>query len=197
MKRCATRGNLILLVFCLMSAIAGCSKPKTDRSTTNPQQTNTQVTAKVIDACSLLSSQEIEAIQGAPLKETKPSVNSAGGVNVSQCYFLLPVAADSIVLAVTQKADGSNSRDPKQSWEGIFHDDKEKKSARDEESKSPPPEKIDGLGDEAFWAPRRFGGTLYVLKGNIYISLSVGGSGDQATKLQKSRALAEIVLKRL
>jgi hypothetical protein len=171
--------------------VAGCSKPDRDRlETTNA--------AKVIDACSLLTSQEIEAIQGAPLKETKPSANSQGGLTVSQCYFLLPIAADSIVLTVTQKADGSNSRDPKDSWEEIFHGDKEAESAREEkEAKSPPPEKIAGLGDEAFWAPRRFGGTIYARKNSVYISISVGGSGEQATKLQKSKSLAEIILKRL
>jgi len=196
MKRCAARTSLILLSLCLISALAGCPKPKPESMA--PQQPNTRETAKVIDACSLLTSQEIEAIQGAPLKDTKPSVNSQGGTAVSQCYFLLPVAADSIVLTVTQRAGGSNSPDPKQSWEDIFHADKEKESEREEgENKSPPPERIGGLGDEAFWAPRRFGGTLYVLKGNTYISLSVGGSGDQATKLQKSRALAEIALKHL
>ena len=185
------RSCLTLLLFCLLSVIAGCSKSKTDPS----QTTNTP---KIIDACSLLTSQEIEAIQGAPLKDTKPSANSQGGLTVSQCYFLLPVAADSIVLTVTQNPGGSSSGDPKQSWERIFQDDKETESAREkEESKSPPPEKIRDLGDEAFWAPRRFGGTIYVLKGNMYISISVGGSGEQATKLQKSKALAEIVLKRL
>jgi hypothetical protein len=185
------RHSLTFLVSCVLSVIAGCSKPETDRSKT----TNAP---KVIDACSLLTSQEIEGVQGAPLKDNKPSANSQGGLTVSQCYFLLPIAADSIVLTVTQKADGSNSRDPKHSWEEIFHRDKEAENAREEkESKSPPPEKITGLGDEAFWAPRRFGGTIYVLKGNVYITISVGGQEEQATKLQKSKALAEIVLKRL
>jgi hypothetical protein len=36
-----------------------------------------------------------------------------------------------------------------------------------------------------------------VLKGNSYIRISVGGPGDQATKIKKSKDLAEMVLKRL
>lgn len=196
------RGFFTLLASCLVFAFAGCSKPETDRSSTGPPPTNTpgpgQGSTNVVDACSLLSGKEIETIMGAPLKDTKSSANSQGGLNVSQCYFLLPIAADSIVLTVTQKADGPNSLDPKQSWEEMFGGDKDKPGAREEEeSKAPPPEKIDALGDEAFWAPRRFGGTIYALKGNRSISISVGGAGDQAAKLQKSRALAEIVLKRL
>jgi len=189
-----------LLVCYLVFGLSGCSRSELDRSPTDARLTSTPGSGatKVIDACSLLTSQEIEAIQGAPLKDTKPSANPQGGLTVSQCYFLLPIAADSIVLTVTQNSDGSNSGDPKLSWERIFQDDKETESAGEkEENKSPPPEKIAGLGDEAFWAARRFGGTIYVLKGNVYITISVGGSGTQSTKLQKSKALAEIVLKRL
>lgn len=150
-----------------------------------------------MDACSLLTGQEIEAIQGAAPKETKPSAKSQRGLTVSQCYFLLPTAADSIVLTLTQRADSPDARDPRQSWEEIFHGDNENAKAREEEKESVKPQNISGLGDEAFWAPQRFGGALYVLKGNSYLSISVGGAGDQASKLQKSKSLAEMVLKRL
>lgn len=152
----------------------------------------------MIDACSLLTSKEIEAILGAPLKDTKPSANSQGGLTVSQCYFLLPTADESIVLTVTQRANGANARDPKQLWKETFHREKEKSEPdRKGESKFPSPEEIAGVGDEAFWAPLGTGGSLYALKGNIQIRVSVGGPGDQAAKVQKSKALAEVVLKRL
>ncbi len=39
--------------------------------------------------------------------------------------------------------------------------------------------------------------TLYVLKGDCFVRISVGGAGDQAVKLEKSRKLAEFALKRL
>jgi hypothetical protein len=194
-------GCLTLLAFCLIFAVAGCSKSGTLQSPASPQLANTPGTSpgatNLIDACSLLTSKEIEAIQGTALKDTKPSANSQGGLTVSQCYFLLPSAADSIVLTVTQRTEGSDARDPKQSWDEIFHGDKENASAREEGKESVGPQKIISLGDEAFWAPQRFGGAMYALKGNIYISVSVGGPGDQATKIQKSKALAEIVLQRL
>jgi hypothetical protein len=193
------RARLTLL--CLILAMAGCSKPEPVQAPIRSQLTApaaSQGPANLIDACSLLTSKEIEAIQGAPLQNTKPSTNSHGGLTISQCYFLLPTAAESIVVTVTQRASGSNGRDPKQSWDEIFHGDKEKTNAREEEEREPTaPQEITGLGDEAFWVPRRFGGKLYVLKGNIYISIGVGSPGDQAIKIQKSKALAEIVLKQL
>jgi hypothetical protein len=38
---------------------------------------------------------------------------------------------------------------------------------------------------------------LYVLNANTYIRISVGGAGDQAQKTEKSKTLAQSVLKRL
>ena len=71
------------------------------------------------------------------------------------------------------------------------------RGAMQKEKEPAAPEKIADLGDEAFWMPRRYGGRLYVLRGNIYISVNVGSPSDQAMKIQRSKALAELVLKRL
>ena len=71
------------------------------------------------------------------------------------------------------------------------------KGSEEEEGRSRMAEKIAGLGDVAFWIVDLVGGALYVLKGNRYIRISVGGPGDQAIKMKKSKMLAEIVLKRL
>ena len=149
-----------------------------------------------IDACVLLTSKEIESVQGEPLKETKSSGNSGGQFAVSQCYFALPTSANSISLTVMQKADGSDARDPKQFWKETFHGDKDKGREEGEEKKAAP-EKIEKVGDEAFWIGNRVGGELYALKGNTFIRISVGGAGDKAAKIDKSKKLAEKVLKRL
>ena len=148
------RACLTLLSLCLLFSITGCSKSDTAQaSAASPPPTTPgpgQKSTDGLDVCSLLTSSEIEAIQGGPLKDTKASANPQGGLNISQCYFLLPTAADSIVITVTRKADGSNSHDPKESWEEIFHGEKDKEEAsKEEEGKAEPPEKIDGLGDEA------------------------------------------------
>ena len=173
-------------------AVAGCS----ERKTVNLQETNTGTGG--IDACALLTSKEMEAIQGAPIKETKSSEQTQGGIVISQCYFTLPTSADSIALTVIRRADGTQARGPRQLWEETFHRVEEKKIGRDGKVKEPPhPEKIDGLGDEAFWSGLQFGGTLHVLKGDYNIRISVGGPGDTATQVQRLKSLAEIILKRL
>ena len=179
------------------------ANPAAPGAATQPGQLTTVATSRgKIDACALLTSKEIESVQGEPTKETKPSGKSGGGFSLSQCYFTLPTSSNSISLMVMQKADGSDARDPKQYWEELFHraSDKEKEHEGEKErerEKAAAPEKIPGVGDEAFWIGNRVGGELYVLKGNSYIRISVGGAGDQATKMKKSKELAQMVLKRL
>jgi hypothetical protein len=201
------RKHFILLGSCLIVGLAGCSKSETQKANTAAPSPANQPESNVakIDACTLLTSKEIESVQGDPLKETKPSRMSGRGVALSQCFFTLPTFANSISLTVTQRGDGSGARDPKQFWDETFHREKDsekarnndKEKGREEEGKAAAPEKIEGIGDEAFWLANRVGGALYVLKGNTSIRVSVGGSDDQATKIKKSKALAEMVLKRL
>src|SRR6202035_5607105 len=73
-----------------------------------------------IDICGLITSKEIESIQGEPLKESKPTGRAVGGFAISQCYLMLPTPANSINLTVTQKGDGPDARDPKQYWNDRF-----------------------------------------------------------------------------
>lgn len=193
----------------LAVAVGGCSKsqrPETSAATPQPNATSNQpgpsapATQEEASAgsyaCTLLTKEEIEAVQGEPFKSTKASAKSGAGLTISQCYFELPTTVNSVVINVTQKAAGPDARDPRQSWQEMFHREKtsEKKKEEGEEKE---PQKIEALGDEAFWMGSRVGGSLYVLKGNSYIRISVGGAGDQAQKTEKSKALAQSALTRL
>jgi hypothetical protein len=182
----ARRGATILV---LLLGLAAASCSKTD-DTSNSQQSKAPADPY---ACTLLTKEEIRAVQGEAFKNTTPSRKVAAGLNVSQCYFELPTAANSVVLTVTRKAEGG--REPSQSWKDIFHS--ERRSEKKEEGEMKEPQKIDGVGEEAFWTGTHVGGALFVLKGNCYIRISVGGAGDTAQKIEKSKALAESVLKRL
>jgi hypothetical protein len=79
----------------------------------------------------------------------------------------------------------------------MFHPDKarEKKEEGEEEGKGPL--EVEGLGDEAFWVGNNTIGVLHVLKGDGYITLSVGGPEDQAVKIEKTKTLARAILPRL
>jgi hypothetical protein len=157
-----------------------------------------------IDVCRLLTKEEIEAIQGSPIKETKSSVPSDAGFHVSQCFYTAAEFSRSVSLTVTLRGlNQPTGRTVREFWQETFgrfdNQKKESNPARSEEEKreSVPPKKIPGIGDEAFWVKNRFGGILYVLKGDAFISISLGGSDDEETTLKKSKALAEKALQRL
>lgn len=222
--------RLIVLLLCLF-VVTGCRGSGTSQkatnadavrteqpsptSTTSPATPSTQqpTTAAAadspkakpkLDACAMLTSEEIQLIQGEALKETKLSERSADGFYISQCFFTLPTFTNSISLAITQRADGPEARDPRKFWKDNFHRDKERTKERDrekergeEEEGERPPRKITGIGEEAFWMASPAAGILYVLKGPNYARISVGGSGDPETKLRKSKALARKVIDRL
>lgn len=204
--KCRTRSPLTIFLALLALAATGCSKSdQPEVSTATPQPSASQAPAPSTSretagdgafACTLLTKEETAAVQGEPFKDAKASRKSSGGLVMSQCYFELPTTANSIVLTVTQKAEGADARDPTQNWQELFHRDKssEKKEGDKEEQA---PEKVEGVGDEAFWTGSRVGGALYVLKGNRFFRLSVGGGGDRAEKIEKSKALAQNALKRL
>lgn len=166
-----------------------------------------------IDACSLLSSDDLKSIQGEAYKEAQRSDREDNGLVVAQCYYQLPTMANSVVLNVTTPRRGSGARIPGVVWEETFHKDAEKDRDRDrdrkkekaserrgeaEEEEGPPPERIKGLGQEAFWLASRVGGALYVKRDDhTFFRISIGGGDNASTKLNKSKRLAQLVLKKL
>jgi hypothetical protein len=194
------------LLFAAAFDLLACSKSKNPEvaATPPPAQTipsSSSPTAPDQFACGLLTKEETQAVQGEPFKSTKASQGPGPGLRVSQCYFELPTPVNSVVLTVTRKADGANARDPRESWHELFYvehpREREKEREKDKESEEKGPQKVEGVGDDAFWSGSRVGGALYVLKGESYFRISVGGAGDQAQKLEKSKTLAAFVLKRL
>jgi hypothetical protein len=200
------RRHVLVPLFCALIVVsAGCKK----RETPPPVPRSSQESNRAqIDVCGLLTKEEIEAIQRSPIKETKSSARSDGGFRVSQCFYTATEFSRSVSLAVMQgDPDRPTTRSPKDFWKerfGRYSGDeserdkvKEETEGKEEKEESVPPKKIDGIGDEAFWASNRFGGVLYVLKAEAFISISLGGMDDEDTKIQKSKALAQKALQRL
>jgi len=159
------------------------------------------------DACSLVSKEEVESVQEAPVNESRSSERSDGVFRVSQCFYTAAEFSKSVILALIQTDPNErNKRSPKDFWKEKFgpyntnekeREEKAETKTRGEKEEGTPPKKISGLGDDAYWASNRFGGILYVLKGDAFISISLGGTDDEATKLKKSKALAQQALQRL
>lgn len=191
---------------------ANTSAANTNATTTGP---NTSVSPKpAVDACTVLTSDEIKAVQGEPVKEAKASDRTTGDFIVTQCYYELPTPSNSVSVTLTERnPDNKGGPSVKDFWESTFgkyenksenerakERDKEKKKSeagREGEEEAAQMEPVSGVGDEAFWSANRVGGALYVLKGDRYIRISVGGKGDVESKLKKSKTLAQNALRRL
>lgn len=220
--------RLSVIVLCLLF-LASCTSKETGpptnsnsnsvaTSSTSPTANSTAVKSK-IDPCSLLTSDEIKAVQGEAFANAMRSDRHDGDFIVGQCYYALPTAVNSVVVNVTTARETAGAPNPKDFWERTFgkeagegegDKDKDKKAEKDKPKKpeagerreeegeeGAKPEKVNGLGDEAFWVGSRVGGALYVLKKDLYFRLSIGGAGDERTKLNKSKTLAQDALKRL
>jgi hypothetical protein len=216
--------NLLRLVvtFSVLGALCltGCrSKEKatmdnlTKASLPSPRPTTAPVKSK-IDVCNLLTSEDLKALQGESYQDAQRSDRIDGDFVGAQCYYAMPTTVNSVVVNVTTARDEAGAPNPKAFWEKTFGVDEEKERAakgeREREKEKPkereregeekeglPPERVKGLGDEAFWVGSAVGGALYVLKNDLFFRVSVGGGGDQKSKLNKSKTLADKILRKL
>lgn len=168
-----------------------------------------------LDACQLLTSDEIQAVQESAIKENKSSEQSNGRIRTSQCYFSAEQTNRSVSLTVTQADTGADRQAARKYWEETFgrfekeNDERESEAEKakkeslkaqkreEEEEEGAPPKKIEGIGEEAFWSGTRVGGALYVLKKDVSIRISLGGPDTEEAKIGKSKKLAQKALDRL
>jgi hypothetical protein len=197
----------------LLLLITGCKRATTTQRSSDSPKPARQSTEAYFDVCGLITKDQITAVMGSPIKETKSSGRSDGAFRISQCFYTAEEFSKSVSLAVTQ-CDPKSKRSPKEFWENSFGryegraterdgDEEKRESLREEkrgkgeEEEAVQPKKIAGIGDEAFWTSNRFGGALYVLKQDTFIRVSVGGMDNEETKIDKSKALAEKALQHL
>jgi hypothetical protein len=186
---------------------------------TVPGQTATTVAALSVasasDACALLTSDEIKSVQGEAIKESKASSSSDARFVNTQCFYTTPTFTKSISLGVMRKGAGGQSvrefwreRFENASEKGERESERERERERErrkggaerkgeEEEEGVPPRRVPGVGDEAYWVSSPVNGTMYVLKKDAIIRISIGGQDDDATRLKKSKTLAGKALSRL
>jgi hypothetical protein len=198
---------IVCLMFCLAIALVSCGKRSAEplRQSGSPEK---------FDACQLLKDTEIEAIMGSPIKEAKSSSNSGQGMRTAQCFYVAAEFSKSVSLSVTSRDPAAlgdvnvrrfwketfgRSAEPEKEHEG---DQEKKESLREQrrekgEEEGAPLRKVEGIGEEAYWSGTRVGGALYVLKGNAFIRLSIGGADTNEVRIEKAKKLAAKALERL
>ena len=159
-----------------------------------------QQTTVILDACSLISKDDVASVQKTAVKEAKNTDRLDGTLRISQCLYTAAEYSRSVNLALVQTDPNQpGKRGPKDFWKEKFdpYENEAPGANRDEKEQGPAPKRINGLGDEAFWVTNRFGGMLYVLKGDVFLSIGIGGTDDEETKLVKSKVLAQKALQKL
>lgn len=173
--------------------------------------------------CALLSGADIREVQGEEATDAQGSEHLAGGLRMSQCFYRLPSFNKSVSLEVVRAGPTSQATDAvREYWRQKFRGDagegRERERERREREKELEREKasgqvregghaeregeeetsarhVPGVGDEAYWSGGEQGGALFVLEKDTVISVSVGGTEDEAEKLRKAKALVQKVLK--
>jgi hypothetical protein len=207
--RPAIRTLLCALLLYFASSLTGRSAgaPQESKTSRSPATTNHKT-----DACTLLTSAELQAAIGEPLQEARSSVQPAAGMRMSQCFFRMPTSAKSVSLSLATQGRGSSPSALREFWRNQFqsvHQDEERDSTPAEKGKTPSgseaeresdarkPRPIEGLGDEAFWVGSAISGALYVLQGDAFLRVSVGGIPEEPSRLAKSKVLARAAIARL
>jgi hypothetical protein len=182
-----------------------------------PKEVRRGVETVKIDACTLVTKEEVAAIQSAPITSALSNDVPINEFVMSQCYYASSAPDMSASISVTQ---ADPKRPPETTVREYWHQTFDRFNAKEEAATTEPEEKpekgkrdagreeeekehaihlpkIEGIGDEAYWAGSKVGGTLYVLKDEKMLRVSVGGLPNQETKLEKSKALASKALSRL
>jgi hypothetical protein len=163
--------------------------------------------SRLPNACQLLSAREIAHVQGEAFRSAKLTETEAEGLRVSQCFYALPSFTNSVSVDLMHgktsafwKTHFSNARADRDE-DGDHDRDAAMKTApptrEAEEEHQSAARKISGVGDTAVWSGNRMSGALYVLKGDSIVRISVGGKGSEDEKIERSRKLAAIALRKL
>jgi hypothetical protein len=179
--------------FSIALIAASCGKQSASPPGPAPAETN---------PCSLITPQEVEAVQKSQITDTKSSQRADGDFRIAQCFYTATEFNKSINLALTQKnPNNARARTAREFWRDTFEEGGKKRGKEEreeeEEKERTPPKKIEGLGDDARWVSNRFGGVLYVLKADAFVSISIGGVDPEQVKIDKCKALAQKIVERM
>lgn len=194
------------------SSSAGGGQQPNSKQTASPQPnganapgeatTSAAANAKGFDACALLTADDIKAVQGEAIRESKPGRRDGTDFAVNSCFYATPTFTKSVSLEVTQK--GTSSQSVREFWKANFAaalDKRDQKNERRKKQGKPqagePARPVSGIGDEAYWISTNANSTLYAFKKDTLVRISIGGTDKEEERMKKIKTLAEKALARL
>ena len=143
--------------------------------------------AALTGACALLTAAEVASVQGEePIKVRQKKPLS----DTSQCLFSLPTVEKFVLVEVTRGPRVAQLAERMRLAAAV-------EGEESGEFEAPAVERIEGLGEEAFWAEGARQGALYVRRGQTLLRVAVGGDEGKEAKMTKLRLLVSKALGRL
>ena len=145
------------------------------------------VAAALAGACTLLTAAEVARVQHEePTKVRQKKLLS----DTSQCLFSLPTVEKFVLVEVTRGPRVAQLAERMRLAAAV-------EGEESGEFEAPAVERIEGLGEEAFWAEGARQGALYVRRGQTLLRVAVGGDEGKEAKMTKLRLLVSKALGRL
>lgn len=189
---------LASLILCVGLGLVGCGKntkaPSAKARETTPNETKTELAKPSTDVCQLIGADEMSALLGLHVKDTTASSRTHDQLFTAQCFYTADEMSRSVSLTLT--ASASNRGAAHAFWQNTFHpdgDSEKREGGKEEGQEGRPPRPIANCGEDAFWTA----GSLYALKGDQFIRVSVGGPDTEEQKLEKSKAIAAKVFSKI
>lgn len=183
--------SLNALLCVMLLGLPGCSKR--EQADANPSPA--KVVAGSVDVCRILTPEEFERILGERPARTQKTENTNSGLTISQCSFQMRTLSNSISVSVARRAPGADGRDPKTFLEEKI--EQRERAGGEEEEQEKPLDFVAGVGDKAIWMGTSVGGTLYVLKDNLFVSIGLGTSNEPAKRKENAVKIATLLLERM
>jgi|GEM_PF-3432189 len=151
-----------------------------------PKENNTEVVEPgEIDACSLISKEEVEKILAAEMSEPKKGRSQKGSAeraSFSECSYSSAEKGTSIYLSVYVRLTPF-----KDEFHSTIQTVRKSFEQSDIEIKD-----INDIGDVAFWG----GNQLHVFKGDHhYLIITLIGINERDEAIEKAKSLAEVVIR--
>jgi hypothetical protein len=170
-------------------AAASMSSTPTPTATSSASVASSPASSKQIDVSKIVGKTEAEKILGESVRDPQPLNTTGPDGHYSKCNYYSAKSTRSLLVRVRQASAGSI--DPQKELEQV---------AASGGTMKP----VEGLGDKA----GMFNGTpqnglppnvimLYVVKGNAFVTIGVGGMKDEDAALDKAKGVARKILAKL
>ena len=143
----------------------------------------------LIDVSHVIDKAAAEAILGEKVKDPSPRSGEGKDGYYSKCNYYTDSSSKTLVLRVQLPAPGTV--DPQKELELVAASNGSMKT-------------VEGLGDKAEMFSSGAQGAagsgvlmLYVAKGNAFLTIGIGGFGDESVALEKAKSVAQKLLEHL